>query len=126
MNMSWKGKNGYLNSFLMLVSILLTVGIACSALHRNETSVIVLVNGFVLVMFFSMFDGSCLGEFNDWPDWDDQQKLPSNWNDVTKTGQVPLPDKNNPQQSGNIEQTTYQLVPKPPYQQLYPTLPPYE
>ena len=46
MNMSWTGVKRYLNIFLMLVSILLTVGIACSALHRNETSVVVLVISF--------------------------------------------------------------------------------
>ena len=46
MNMSWTGAKRYLNLFLILVSILLTVGIACSALHRNETSVVVLVISF--------------------------------------------------------------------------------
>ena len=65
MNMSLKGKKQYGNSFLILVSILLTVGIACSAFHRNETSIIVLVNSFFVVMFFSIFDGSCSGELND-------------------------------------------------------------
>ena len=116
MNMSWTGVKRYLNIFLMLVSILLTVGIACSALHRNETSVVVLVISFFVVL--SIFDGSCLRVLNDWLNWDGQQELPSNWNDVTKTGQVPLPDKNNPQQSGNIEQTTSQLVPQSADQHL--------
>ena len=116
LNMSWTGVKRYLNTFVILVSILLTVGIACSAFHRNETSIVVFVISFFVVL--SIFDDSCLGELNGWLNWDGQQKLPSNWNDVTKTGQVPLLDKNNPQQSGNIEQTTSQLVPKPLEQQL--------
>ncbi len=123
MNMSWTGVKRYLNIFLMLVSILLTVGIACSALHRNETSVVVLVISFFVAL--SIFDGSCLRVLNDWLNWDGQQELPRNWNDVSKSGQVCFQTKTTLNSSVILNKQHLSLC---QYQRtsIYPALPPYE
>jgi hypothetical protein len=107
-HMSWSGAMRYMNSFSMLLCVLLSWGVGYSAVQRNEADWINTVFGFFIGMISSFFSVMLNAR---WMNWDVEQKLPRNWNDVPPTTQNPLLSRN--KGNGQELSTSWEYLPNP-------------